>query len=82
MSKFYIHFTDSPTVVLTHFRVTPRNDGCELATGFGSLHYDAEPLFLPSQEAACALISLVRAFNPDGDALFFTEVLDLPFKDV
>lgn len=74
MTKYCIRLSDSPSFVLTSFRLTPRNGTFELVTGFGSLHYDADPLLLPSQDTACALIALIRAFKPDGEALIFSAV--------
>ena len=53
-----------------------------IATRFDSLHYSAEPVFLPSQEVAVAVIGLLRALYPDAPALNFTEVQELVPGDV
>jgi len=78
MSKFYIHYSENPATVLCFLQI--KQPSC-IIIRFESLHYSAQPVFLPSQDVACALIALIRAYYPDSPAMFFTEVQDLELCD-
>ena len=71
---YFIHYTDCPSTVLS--RLDFRQPSSHLIR-FDSMHYGAQPVFLPSEDVAIAVIGVIRALYPTSQALSFTKVRDL-----